>query len=566
MSNLLIQIIDRTGDKKTDTLPTIADVAEAQEAAKPALSVADVKSRLDGKSGRAYWRCLDELSDDPKFERLLEREFPQQAPRDMAPLARRDFLKLMGASLALAGVTGCAFQPQEEIVSQVKGNDDQVPSMPQFYATAMTMSGYALGLLAESNSGRPTKIEGNPQHPSSLGATDIWAQAEILSMYDPERAQEIRKLNANATWEDFTGAMDSALRTLQKDGGRGFHLLTETITSPTLANQIAGLQRAMPNMTWHQWEPVTRDGARQGAQQSFGAPTHLVYRFDRADRILSLDADFLLEEVGHVRYARDFSNRRRARQKLAPEMGGGMNRLYMVESTPTITGAMADNRLPVKPSLVQAIATAIAAKMKVPGATAPAGITEAQQKWIDEVARDLQAAGRGTTVVVAGSHQPAAVHVVAHAINDFLGNLNATVIGHDPIEARPVGATEEVNRAQSITELAQALDSKQVKLLMILGGNPAFTAPDLVREGNRPVGEKTVSFAQLLEPLLCRARWARRRKARFRASRQTRLWSTCRITTTRHRRFRRGTFRRATSSNRGATRGRTTARSRFSSR
>ena len=467
MSNL-IQIIDRTGDKNTTTLPSAPQPTDLQlEAEAPALSVADVKSRLAGKTGRAYWRSIEELSGDPKFERLLQREFPQQAPRDMAPLARRDFLKLMGASLALAGVTGCAFQPQEEIVSQVKASEDQIPSIPQFYATAMNVHGSALGLLVESNNGRPTKIEGNPSHPSSRGATDIWAQASILNLYDPERAQQIRKLGNNASWADFIGAMDAAMRELGPDGGAGFHLLTETVTSPSLANQIANLKRALPNMVWHQYEPVTRDGARAGAQAAFGAPTHLVYRFDRADRVLSLDADFLLEEPGHVAYANDFSTRRRARAV----MDDVMNRLYVIESTPTITGAMADNRLPAKSSRVRNIALALAAKMGVAGATAPNGISPNEQKFIDEVARDMAGVSKGRSIVIAGSHQPVEVHLIAHAMNAALGNLNATLMGHEPIEAQPEDQTA------SIRSLGEALRGGKVRLLMMIGGNPAYTAP-----------------------------------------------------------------------------------------
>jgi MoCo/4Fe-4S cofactor protein with predicted Tat translocation signal len=471
MSNPLIQIIDRTGENKS--APLAAPAAP--------LDLATVREKLSSQTGRSYWRSLEELAGDDEFNRFLEREFPQQAPRDMAPLARRDFLKLMGASLALAGLSGCAFQPQEEIVSQVKDPEDQVPGIPQFYATAMTFGGYGYGLLAESNQGRPTKLEGNPAHPSSLGATNIFGQAEVLSLYDPERANQIRKLGNNASWEDFAGGTSDLVRELRTNGGRGLHILTETVTSPTLANQINNLRRALPGMTWHQYEPVTRDGARLGAQQAFGSPTHVVYRFDRADRVLSLDANFLgEEEPGHLRYARDFVSRRQARAGLnnvngrnigvtQANMAGGMNRLYMVESTPTITGAMADNRLPARASQVHNIGLAIAAKLGVAGATAPK-LEEGEQKFVDAVAADLSAS-RGRSLVLAGSHQPAEVHVLAHAINNALGNLNATVTGHAPVEANPI------NQTRSIEDLARALAADEVRLLLIVGGNPVFNAP-----------------------------------------------------------------------------------------
>ena len=470
MSNPLIQILDRTGKNQNAPLEP--------EVSKP-LDLAAVRANLASKNGRAYWRSLEELAGDDEFNRFLEREFPRQAPRDMAPLARRDFLKLMGASLALAGVSGCAFQPTENIVGYVNAPEDMIPGVPQFYATAMTMGGYAIGLLAESNMGRPTKIEGNPSHPSSLGATDIYAQASILNLYDPARSKAMRKLRDNVTWEDFTGAVQElAEQQLAPNNGEGFHLLTETITSPTLVSQIAQLQQAFPRMQWHQYEPNTRDGARAGAQQAFGGPTHLVYHFDRADRVLSLDANFLGDEPGSVRYARDFSDRRRARAGTQ-----NINRMYMVESTPTITGAVADHRLAVSGSQVQAIAQALAAKLGAPGVNAPT-LNAAQQTWVDACATDLQSA-RGRVVAIAGGHQSAEVHVLAHAINSALGALNTTVTGHEAVEVVPQTGGAAFQQTQSISALAQAIDNGSAKVVLMLGGNPAFSAPADVKFGER---------------------------------------------------------------------------------
>ncbi len=478
MSNPLIQILDRTGKNKNVPL----EKALEAEVSAP-LDLAAVRAKLAQQNGRTYWRSLEELAGDDEFNGFLEREFPRQAPRDMAPLARRDFLKLMGASLALAGVSGCAFQPAEQIVGYVKAPEDMIPGVPQFYATAMTMGGYAIGLLAESNMGRPTKIEGNPSHPSSLGATDIFAQASILGLYDPGRSKALRKLRDNATWEDFTGAVQELATQLQGTGGAGFHLLTETITSPTLGNQIAQLKAAFPQMQWHQYEPNTRDGARAGTQQAFGVPTHLVYHFDRADRVLSLDSNFLGDEPGSVRYARDFTDRRRARQGTK-----NINRMYMVESTPTITGAMADHRLAVSGSAVQTIAQALAAKIGAPGVNAPEGLNQTQQKWVDACAADLKTA-QGRAVVIAGGHQSAEVHVLAHAINSALGALNTTVTGHEPVEIAPVEAAP-FQQAQSLQSLARAIQSGRAKVLLMLGGNPAFSAPADLKFGD--VLEKAV--------------------------------------------------------------------------
>ena len=250
-------------------------------------------------------------------------------------------------------------------------------------------------------------------------------------------------------------------------------MLTETLSSPTLTNQIAQLQAAFPQMQWHQYEPNTRDGARAGAQQSFGGPMHLVYHFDRADRVLSLDANFLGDEPGSVRYARDFTDRRRARAGTK-----SINRMYMVESTPTITGVMADHRLPVSGSMVQTIAQALAAKIGAPGVSAPAGLSQPQQKWVDVCAADLQAA-RGRAVVIAGGHQSAEVHVLAHAINSALGALNTTVTGHEPVEAMSTAIINGrvLGQAESLQVLADELEAGRAKVLLMLGGNPAFSAP-----------------------------------------------------------------------------------------
>ncbi|HXI30984.1 MAG TPA: TAT-variant-translocated molybdopterin oxidoreductase, partial [Vicinamibacterales bacterium] len=312
----------------------------------------------------AFWRTLDERLGDPAFQQHLYDEFPSLLPtieQVADPVARRTFLKLMGASLALAGVSACTRQPTERIVPYVRQPEELVPGRPLFYATAMAMGGVATGLLVESHEGRPTKVEGNPQHPSSLGATDVYAQAAILGLYDPDRSQTLTNLGEIRPWSAFLGAISAALTAQRPLQGAGIRILTESVSSPTLASQIRDVLRRFPSAKWHQWDPASRDNARVGSKLAFGEFVDAQYRFENADVILSLDADVLGGGPGSLRYARDFAARRR------PEQADRMNRLYAIESMPTSTGARADHRLPMRPSQIAAAAREIAAALRGPG-------------------------------------------------------------------------------------------------------------------------------------------------------------------------------------------------------
>src|SRR5262245_18914337 len=302
---------------------------------------------------REFWRTLEEQAGDPAFQERLYNEFPSQVEAITDPVARRTFLKLMGASIALAGVTGCTRQPLEKIVPYVRQPEELVPGRPLFFATAMAIGGVATGLLVESHEGRPTKIEGNPLHPSSLGASDVFAQAAVLGLYDPDRSQTLTNLGEIRPWSAFLGAIRNALSAQAALKGVGLRILTESINSPTLAAQIRDVLARYPSAKWHQWDSASRDSARAGAKLAFGDYVDAQYRFDRADVILAIDADFLGGGPGSLRYARDLASRRR------PEQADRMNRLYSVETMPSPTGSRADHRLPVKPSAVEAIARAI---------------------------------------------------------------------------------------------------------------------------------------------------------------------------------------------------------------
>jgi len=428
------------------------------------LDLASIRERLASSRGQEYWRCLEELSDSEEFHRLLKQEFPQQAAGCFDEFNRRDFLKLMGASLALAGLNACgrAAPVDKKIVPYVNQPEEIVPGKPLFFATAFPMGGVGTGVLVESHEGRPTKIEGNPNHPASLGATDALAQASILTLYDPDRSQVVSNAGRISTWNAFLTAINDDLEAERLSGGVGLRILTETVTSPTLANQLRQLLAKFPRAQWHQYEPVNRDNAQAGARLAFGDNVHTVYRFDNADVILSLDADFLFAGPGSVRYARDFVGKRRVRQGK-----GEMNRLYVIEATPSVTGSMADHRLALRPSEIPNFAAAIAAKI---GLSVQSTTAAQRSQWIEALVRDLQK-HRGAGIIVAGDQQPPVVHALAHAMNQASDNVGKTVIYTDPIVANPV------DQSASLRQLVRDMETGSVKVLVMLGGNPVFTAP-----------------------------------------------------------------------------------------
>lgn len=438
-----------------------------------------VREAISRKTGREYWRSLEELAGTDKFRDFLHREFPalnapETDPSMLDPTGRRNFMKLMGASLALAGLTACTKQPKELVVPYVKTPDGLVPGKPQFYATAMPLGGVATGLLVESHEGRPTKIEGNPDHPGSLGATDIFAQASVLQLYDPDRSQAPLKLGDLRTWGDFLNELKVWLDGQNIKQGEGIRFLTENSTSPTLAAQMKAVQAAYPKAKWHTYEPNSRDGARMGAQMVVGQFVNTVYKFENAEVVLSLDADFLTNGPGAVRYARDFMNKRRL-------VGGKkeMNRLYVAESTLTTTGAKADHRLPIKASDIESFARAVAAGVGV-SVSAGGSLSESAKKFAQEAAKDLKA-HNGKCLVVAGEHQSASVHAIAHAINGALSSVGSSVVYTDPIEINPV------DQNASISELITDMNGGKVELLIIIGGNPVYNAP-IVKDAS---GQKT---------------------------------------------------------------------------
>jgi molybdopterin-containing oxidoreductase family iron-sulfur binding subunit len=425
-------------------------------------TLAEVRARLDGTSGPAYWRTLEELAGSAPVLSLLEREFPSQRARFGDPVGRRDFLRLMGASLSAFGLGACTRQPEEEILPYARSPEAIVPGKPLFFATAMSLGGAAVGLLVESHMGRPTKIEGNPEHPASLGATDAIAQAAILSLCDPDRSRAVLENGGIATFGAFLDALRTRLDAAGP-GGRGIAVLTEPVDSPVLAGMLATLGAELPEASWHVWTPLARDGARLGAELAFGRDVEPRLRLDRARVVVALDADLLGYGPARVRYARDFAAGRRARAGVA-----GMNRLYAVESSPSLTGGMADHRLALAPDGVERVARALARTLGL-AVDAPE-LPPAEARFVAALARDLEAAP-GASAIAAGPWASPAVHAIAHALNARLRNHGAAVELAAPVAHAPAPCGE------SIAALCADARAGRVETLLVLGGNPVLTAP-----------------------------------------------------------------------------------------
>ncbi len=424
-----------------------------------------IRRRLATSHGKEYWRSLEELANDKEFLRLVEDEFPQRSPEWLTAPGRREVLRLLGASLALAGLVGCTQQPKELIVPYVRQPEQLVLGHPLFFATAMPLSGYGMGVVVQSHEGRPTKVEGNTLHPSSLGATDAYAQASILDLYDPDRSSAILFRGRISSWPKFLSAMAKLRDEQRADGGAGLHFLMEPVTSPTLTSQMRGLAAAFPQARWHQYQPVTMDSAYQAGRAAFGRPVQTLYDFTSADVTLALDSDFLAHGPGSLRYARQFADRRRLTAG-----DTNINRLYVVEPSPTVTGTVAEHRIPVRATDVAAFARGVAAQLGVGNTGNLPPALQPLQGLMQAISRDLQA-HRGRSLVVAGEAQPASVHSLAYAMNQALGNQGTTVFYTEPVEAMPM------NNGESIADLTAAMRHGEVEALIILGVNPVFSAP-----------------------------------------------------------------------------------------
>ena len=438
------------------------------------------------KRARAYWRSLEEWAGTAESRAPAEEGFVGQAPDLLESASRREFLRLMGASAALAGVTACRW-PAENIVPFANRPEGRTPGVALQFATAIDLAGAARGLLVTSYDGRPIKIEGNPSHPQSLGATDAIAQAAILELYDPDRAKRVERLEGGRaigqTWWDFSRFANSHFQALRSSGGQGLRVLSEACSSPSLLAMRGRLLKAFPQAVWHEYEPVSADNERIGARLAFGRPCRTHLGLDRAEVIVSLDADILMGHPAALAYARDFASGRRADD-------GRMNRLYVVESVHSVTGSMADHRLATLSKNIGAVACRLGAELQRLGLQfSPSGpqldkaFEQAAKAPVDgafvaAMARDLMRS-RGRCAVAVGPRQPAEVHALAHLLNSALGAAGQAVrYTEDPDPERP-------SHVESIRRLAEAMDRGEVNTLLILGGNPLFDAPADLEFGRR---------------------------------------------------------------------------------
>lgn len=413
-------------------------------------------------NGPRYWRSLGELTQTPGFKAHLEQEFPEGAS-SIEGVDRRNFMKIMAASFALAGIglAGCR-RPETLILPYGKSVESVVPGVPLYFATSMPLRRAAIPLLAETHSGRPTKLEGNPSYAPYGGSSTLLSQASILDLYDPDRATSSTRGGANIDAASVADVLAGVGRDFAANAGEGLAFLADTSSSPSREALIAKIRARFPKAIWAEYEAVQDEAPLEAAQACFGKAVKPLYHYEKAARIVSLDADFLGSESGSLAWSRQFSNGRRVKNPEDP-----MNRLYVAESGFSLTGGMADHRLRLASSHILSFAAALAGEAIGTSDFEPLtrGLN-VDKKWIQECAADLRE-HRGSSLVVVGAHQPAEVHAIAYAINVALGNVGKTV---------DFVAVPE-NTAASIRALAAAASSGSVKTLVVINGNPAYNAP-----------------------------------------------------------------------------------------
>lgn len=430
--------------------------ALAPEGSSSPMTLAAVRNELKAVKGKRYWRSVDELADTPEFQAAVEKEFPNSTQEWVDPVSRRGFMKLMGASLALAGMAGCTKQPDEPIYPYVKAPEDLILGKPMYFATAHPFVTGAVPLLVKSDQFRPIKIDGNPEHPYNQGSSDPFTQATLLDLYDPDRSQHVTYRGENREWAEFAIALRE--KVLSTKDGTGIYFLSETITSPTLARQWKEVQAAFPKATLVQYDPAI-------AGTSLASGLNVQYDLAEADVIVSLDADFLsgASYPGFHKLVRQYAERRKDPTKL--------NRLYSIESTPTTTGLKAEHRLGLRASEIPAFAAAIYAEVGPTDNPAPSyAWTDEQKTFLVALVKDLRA-HTGKCVVIGGLNQDPSVNALALAINDALGNLGKTV----PI-AGEVGPIPS-DQIAGIKSLVADLNAGKVDWLVILNANPIYSAP-----------------------------------------------------------------------------------------
>ena len=398
---------------------------------------------------------------------MLQREFPRQASEWIDPVSRRGFLKIMGASMALAGLSGCTKQPDEPIYPYIKAPEDLILGKPNYFASAHPFNTGAVPLLVKSDAYRPIKVDGNPDHPMNRGSSDPLTQGTILGLYDPDRSQHVRYRGENREWAEFVQAFQTHLAVKKTDGGAGVYILPNTVTSPTLAAQIKKAQAAWPNAKFLQYDPINRDSAYAATAAAFGyACRYAILARRRRRHRLARRRLPLRHHPARLQQARE---RLRAPSQ-ARWRQVDMNRLYAVESAVTTTGMKAEHRLGLRASDVAGFAATLAAE--IAGSPAPTGYTwtPEQQQFLAALVKDLKA-NAGESAVIPGEQQPMEVHLAAIAINEALGNIGKTVVYTETVNPLPSQQNADFQ------SLVADMNAGKVDWLLVLEGNPVYSAP-----------------------------------------------------------------------------------------
>ncbi len=413
------------------------------------------------KKENKYWRSLGQLNDSPEYRKQLLKEYRTENSDDPNRFSRRNFLSIMGASIALAGLAGCR-RPVEKIVPYVMQPEEVIPGVPEYYATTMPLGNSAYGLIVESHEGRPTKIEGNPKHPSSMGTTNLFMQASILNLYDPDRSSSVRNKGDKKKIDDFQKFWKEQLEKYTQNKGAGLAVFSESFSSPTLERLKAEFHKKFPKASWLVYEPINDINSLTAIKNLTGKSLRPLYHCDKADIIVSLDADFMQTETESLTAAQGFTS---GRKITSPE--DKMNRLYVVESGYSITGAMADHRMKLKSSEIGRLLWALAEELKSRGiridVPEPKLEINFDSNWLVALADDLIKA-RGKSLIVVGRNQPTIVHELALSVNYALNNLNKTI-----------GFVED---KESIFPQKLSMPKlSKTESLVILGGNPVYNTP-----------------------------------------------------------------------------------------
>ncbi len=434
----------------------------------------------DELQGRTYWRSLQEYADSPALREKLSQEFPDYDPDELLGMSRRKFMKLAGASMALAGLTltGCRRWPQEKIVAHNARPEGTLPGVPETYASSLQRGGVAHGLFVTSFDGRPINVAGSPLHPISgdparyddgrgnlkLGAADVYTLASILDMYDPDRSRSVvlrddQGQASRKTYDDFFAAA-------QLDGKK-VAVLSEADSGPTFAAVKQAFLAQFPGSTWTTWEPLHRDAEIEGTMRAFGQPLRPQYDLSKAEILACFDSDLLTDHPAATKHARDWAKLRRS----CDDAGNPrMSRVYAVGPAFSTTLSNADEHLQVKPAVVAALLEALATALGLANFDATPTLRAQEQKFVDKLAKDLKS-HRGKSLITVGPGQPAPVHALAWAINQELGAHGQTV------RFTPEPAAEDGMSAEGMRDLTRRMNAGNVDALLMLGGNPVFDAP-----------------------------------------------------------------------------------------